>query len=82
MQRDPSLHQLVLLAWKLTFKQISVRNLEDRLGFCILNMNVRKMMLFCIKHIHSYEYAVEHADGWQSRLPRMKRPSSIIVLPR
>ncbi len=52
MQRDPSLHQLVLLAWKLTFKQISVRNLEDRLGFCILNMNVRKMMLFCIKHLN------------------------------
>ena len=44
MQRDPSLHQLVL--------QISVRNLEDRLGFCILNMNVRKMMLFCIKHLN------------------------------
>lgn len=64
MQRYPGLHQLVLLSRQFTFQQFSVRNLEDGLRLCIFNVNVRKVMLPSIKHIHSDENSVEHADGW------------------
>ncbi len=70
MQRYPSLHQLVLLSWQLTFQQFTVRNLEDGLCLCVFNVNVRKVVLLGIKHIHSDEYSVEHADCWHERAPR------------
>jgi hypothetical protein len=66
VQRYPSLYQFVLFAGKRAFQKFPIWDMEDCLSFCILHVDVWQMVLFGIERIHSYNDAVEHADGGHS----------------